>query len=177
MAELSVNTNRLDPYKNFKFKIKWDGEYVAGVSKVSGLKRTTEVVRHRSGGDFSSTRRSPGQSDFEAITLERGVTHDPAFEQWAHKIWYQPDQVGGGESQLSLADFRKDIIIEMYNEAGQKVIAYNVYRCWPSEFQALPEPDASAHGVAIQMLKLECEGFDRDTSIAEPSAPSFTEPS
>ena len=176
MPVFSVNASRLDPYKSYKFKVKWDGEYVAGVSKVSGFKRTTEVVKHRSGGDFSDVRTSPGQSDFQAITLERGVTHDPVFEQWAQKIWYQPDQVGDGESQLSLADFRKDITIEMYNESGQKVIAYTVYRCWASEFQALPELDASANVVAIQSLTLQCEGWERDTSVAEPTAPTFIEP-
>jgi phage tail-like protein len=60
---------------------------VAGVSKVSALKRTTDVVEHREGGDPSTVRKSPGQTKFEAVTLERGVTHDPDFEQWAGKVW------------------------------------------------------------------------------------------
>lgn len=175
--EFTTNSDRLDPYKNFKFKVKWDGNYVAGVSKVSALKRTTEVIEHRSGGDFSSVRRAPGQSDFDAITLERGVTHDPEFERWANKVWYQPDQIGAGGEQLSLADFRKDLVVEMFNEAGQKVIAYNIYRCWPSEFVAIPELDGGANAVAIQLLELECEGFDRDTSVTEPTEPAYTEPS
>jgi len=173
MAQFSVNSARFDPYKNFKFRVKWGGRYVAGVSKVSALSRTTEVVEHREGGDPSSVRKSPGQTSYEAITLERGVTHDVDFEQWANKVW---NVQGGLGQEVSLADFRKDIVIEMYNEAGQLVIAYSVYRCWPSEYQALPELDASANAVAIQTLKLENEGWLRDTAVTEPQEPTFTEP-
>jgi len=173
MAEFTVNTTRFDPYKNFKFRIKWDGQYVAGVSKVGGLKRTTEVVKHREGGDPSSSRKSPGRNEYDAITLERGVTHDPAFEAWAGKVW----QLGAGlGAEVSLKDFRKDIIIEVYNEAGQKAIAYNVYRCWVSEYQALPDLDANANAVAIQHIKLENEGWARDLSVTEPTEPSFNVP-
>jgi phage tail-like protein len=174
MAQFSVNTNRFDPYKNFKFRVKWDGQYVAGVSKVGGLKRTTEVVKHREGGDPSSTRKSPGRTEYEAITLERGVTHDTEFEKWANKVW---NFQGGSTTEVSLKDFRKDLIIEVYNEADQKVIAYNVYRCWVSEYQAMPDLDANANAVAIQHIKLENEGWERDYSVTEPTEPTFTEPS
>lgn len=173
MALFSVNAQRFDPYKNFKFRVKWDGRYVAGISKVSALKRTTEVVEHREGGDPSSVRRSPGQSKYDAITLERGVTHDPQFEKWANKVWNYGSGLG---AEVSLADFRKDIILETYNEAGQLAIAYRVFRCWVSEFQAMPEMDASANAVAIQTIKLENEGWERDYDVTEPTEPSFTEP-
>jgi phage tail-like protein len=175
MAQFSVNVQpqRFDPYKNFKFRVKWDGRYVAGVSKVGALKRTTEVVDHREGSDPSSVRKSPGQTSFEPITLERGVTHDLEFEQWANKVWNQGAGLG---SQLSLKDFRRDITIEVYNEAGQLVIAYNVFRCWVSEYQALPELDASANAVAIQTLTLQNEGWERDLAVTEPEEPGFTEP-
>jgi phage tail-like protein len=173
MAQFSVNTQRFDPYKNFKFRVRWDGRYVAGVSKVSGLKRTTEVVKHREGGDPSTTRKSPGRTEYEAITLERGVTHDVDFEQWANKVWNFGAGLG---SEVSLKDFRKDVLIELYNEAGQKVLAYKVFRCWVSEYQALPDLDANANAVAIQTLKLENEGWERDLEVAEPSEPTFTEP-
>jgi phage tail-like protein len=173
MSEFTVNASRFDPYKNFKFRVKWDGRYVAGISKVGAMKRTTEVVKHRHGGDPSTSRKSPGRSEFDAVTLERGVTHDPEFERWANKVW----NVGAGLGvEVSLSDFRKDVIVEMYNEAGQLVIAYKLYRCWVSEFQALPELDANANAVAIQTIKLENEGWERDTSVVEPSEPSFTEP-
>jgi phage tail-like protein len=173
MAQYVMNQGRLDPYKNFKFRVKWDGRYVAGVSKVSVLKRTTEVVKHRDGGDASSSRKSPGRNEFDAITLDRGVTHDVAFEQWANKVWNYGAGLG---MEVSLADFRKDIIIEMYNEAGQLAIAYKVYRCWVSEFQALPDLDANANAIAIQHIKLENEGWERDTSVTEPKEPTFTQP-
>jgi len=170
MAQFTVNSQRFDPYKNFKFRVKWDGRYVAGISKVSALKRTTEVVKHREGGDPSSSRKSPGRTEYEAITLERGVTHDPEFEKWANKVW----SLGAGlGAEVSLRDFRKDIIIEMYNEAGQVVLAYKVYRCWVSEYQSLPELDANANAVAIQHLKLEHEGFERDVEVPEPSEPTL----
>ena len=173
MAQFSVNPQRFDPYKNFKFRVRWDGRYVAGVSKVSSLKRTTEVVKHRDGGDPSSTRKSPGRTEFEAITLERGVTHDTEFEKWANKVWNFGSGLG---AEVSLKDFRKDIILEMYNEAGQLAIAYKVFRCWVSEFQALPDLDANANAVAIQQLKLENEGWERDYDVVEPTEPTFNEP-
>jgi phage tail-like protein len=170
MAQFSVNPTRFDPYKNFKFRVKWDGKYVAGVSKVSGLKRTTEVVKHREGGDPSSSRKSPGRTEYEAITLERGVTHDPEFENWANKVWNFGSGLG---AEVSLKDFRKDLILETYNEAGQTVLAYKIYRCWVSEYQALPDHDANANAVAIQTLKLENEGWERDEAVTEPTEPTF----
>jgi phage tail-like protein len=173
MAQFSVNTRRFDPYKNFKFRVKWDGRYVAGVSRVSALRRTTQVVEHREGGDPNSVRRSPGQTSYEPITLERGVTHDLEFEGWANKVWNFGAGLG---AEASLQDFRKDIIIEMYNEAGQPVISYKVYRCWVSEYQALPELDASGNAVAIQSIRLENEGWERDYGVTEPEEPTFTEP-
>ena len=173
MAQFSVNAQRFDPYKNFKFRVKWDGRYVAGVSKVGALKRTTEVVKHREGGDPSSSRKSPGRSEYEAILLERGVTHDTEFEKWANKVWNLGSGLG---AEVSLKDFRKDVILEVYNEAGQLAIAYKIFRCWASEFQALPELDANANAVAIQTLKLENEGWERDYEVAEPTEPTFTEP-
>ena len=168
MAQFTVNASRFDPYKNFKFRLKWEGRYVAGVSKVSALKRTTEVVKHRDGGDQSTSRKSPGRSEFEAVSIERGVTHDPEFEAWAQKVW---NFGAGAGSEASLADFRKDVIIGLLNESGQVVQAYQLFRCWVSEFQALPDLDANANAVAIQHLKLENEGWMRDTSVTEPSEP------
>lgn len=181
-TEFPKATYRYDPYRTFKFRLKWDGKYVAGVSKVSALTRSTQVITHRAGGDPTTPRRMPGQSEFSAITLERGVTHDLAFEQWANKVWdyhnstIDDQQGGSGNQDVSLKDFRKDVILEVYNEAGQKVLAYNIYRCWPSEFVALPELDANANTVAIAMLKLENEGWERDTAVTEPDEPSFLLP-
>ena len=173
MSEFTVNATRFDPYKNFKFRLKWDGIYVAGVSKAGKLLRKTEVVTHRSGGDPSSSRKSPGRTEYDAITLERGVTHSVTFEQWANKVWNYGSGLG---AETSLQDFRKDIIIEVYNEAGQLAIAYKIYRCWVSEFQALPDLDANANAVAIQSIKLENEGWERDYEVGEPSEPTFVEP-
>ena len=170
MAQFSVNANRFDPYKNFKFRVKWDGKYVAGISKVGALKRTTEVVKHREGGDPSSSRKSPGRTEYEAITLDRGVTHDPEFEAWARKVWNFGAGLG---AESSLADFRKDIILELYNEAGQLVIAYQIFRCWVSEYQAFPDLDANANAVAIQHIKLENEGWQRDSTVVEPKEPTL----
>ena len=170
MAQFTVNPNRFDPYKNFKFRVKWDGRYVAGISKVSALKRTTEVVEHREGGDPSTSRKSPGRNKFDAVTLERGVTHDLEFEAWANKVW---NFSGGPGAESSLADFRKDVILDVFNEAGQKVIAYKIFRCWVSEYQSLPGLDANANAVAIQTLKLENEGWERDADVPEPAEPTF----
>jgi phage tail-like protein len=173
VVQFAVNPTRLDPYKNFKFRVRWDGRYVAGVSKVSALKRSTELVEHREGGNPSTSNKSPGRTKYEAITLERGVTHDTEFEQWANKVWNFGSGLG---LETSLSDFRKDITIDVYNEAGQRVLAYNVFRCWVSEYQALPDLDANANAVAIQTIKLENEGWERDYDVVEPAEPSFTEP-
>ena len=172
MTQLVAKPNRFDPYKNFKFRVKFgtSPDYVAGISKVGALKRPTEIVEHREGGDPSTSRKSPGRNKFEAITLERGVSHDPAFEAWVNKVW---NFNGGDGRESSLADFRKDIIIDVFNEAGQKVISYNVFRCWVSEYQALPDLDANANAVAIEHIKLENEGWERDDKFTVPDEPTF----
>ena len=164
MAQFTVNAQRFDPYKNFKFRVKWDGKYVAGISKVGGLKRTTEVVKHREGGDPSSTRKSPGRTEYEAITLERGVTHDTDFETWANAA----QVLDKGVPSQSLKNLRRELRIELLNEEGQPVIRYIVHRCWVSEFQALSDLDAGANAYAIEHIKLVHEGWERDLSLTEP---------
>jgi phage tail-like protein len=168
--QFSVNAHRFDPYKNFKFQVKFSDSQapVAGMSKVSPLKRTTEVVKHREGNDPSSSRKSPGNTEYEAITLERGVTHDPEFENWANRVW---NYGSGAGAESSLKDFRRDLRLELMNESGQVALAYKIYRCWVSEYQALPELDASANAVAIQMIKVENEGWERDDTVPEPEEP------
>ncbi len=169
MPQFTVNPGRVDPYKNFKFRVKWDNQVVAGISKVSALSRATDVVEHREGGDPNTVHYSPGVTRFEPITLERGVTHDTAFEEWANKVWS-----AGNPQGVSLADFRKDIAIELYNEAGQLVLAYRVYRAWVSEYQAVADLDANTRRVAIERLVLSHEGWERDVDVAEPAEPSFS---
>jgi phage tail-like protein len=164
MAESDLNPLRLDPYKNFKFRVKWDGKYVAGISKISALKRTTEVVEHREGGDLSIQRKSPGLTRFDPIILERGVTQDTEFEDWANLIWKL-----AGNPETSIANFRKDIVIDFFDEADRKVLSYIVHRCWVSEYQALPELDTNSNAVAIQHIKLENEGWERDLAVVAPA--------
>jgi phage tail-like protein len=170
VAEFTVSSPRFDPYKNFKFRVRWDGRVVAGVSKISALKRTTEVVQHREGRDPSTSHKSPGLTQFEPVLLERGVTNDPAFEQWANQVWNVTGALG---SQASLQDFRKEVSIELLDEAGQVVLRYIVHRCWVSEYQELPDLEANATAVAIQSIKLENEGWERDTSVAPPAGPEL----
>ena len=160
-----ANQHRHDPYRNFKFQIKWDGNTVAGLSKCSALKKTTEVVDWREGGDASTSRKLPGKTSYEPITLEAGVTHDPAFEEWANKVnSYE------GDASMSLKDFRKDpVVIDVLNLQGKVALSYTVHRCWVSEYQALPELDAAGNAVMIQTIKLENEGWTRDTSATEPT--------
>ena len=171
MATSPVSALRFDPYKNFKFRVKWDGRYVAGISKVSALKRTTEVATYRAGGDPSTSHKGPGRTQYEPILLERGITNDTAFEQWANQVWALGAALG---SEVSLSTFRKDVRLELMNEAGQLVIAYNIYRCWVSEYQALPDLDSNAHAVAIEHIKLENEGWERDLGVVPPAEPSST---
>lgn len=170
MAQFSVNPQRFNPYKNYKFRVKWDGRHVAGFSKVSRLMGSNEVVEHREGGDPSSSRRLPGRTMHESITLERGLTLDPEFEDWANGVWNVGSVLG---SEVSLETLRKEIILEVYNEAGHLALAYKIHRCWVSKFQALPDLDTNANAVAIEHIKLESEGLERDLSVAEASEPSL----
>lgn len=166
MPSFPVNTHRFDPYKNYMFRVWWDGRAVAGISKVGALKRTTEVVSHREGGDFSTPRHSPAGSKYEAITLERGVTWDLEFEAWANKVY----DVSAGVV-ASLKDFRKNVTLQLLNEAGQVVMAYTLFRCWVSEYQAMAELDANANAVLIQSITIQLEGWQRDVSVTEPPEP------
>jgi phage tail-like protein len=168
MTEFTVNPTRFDPYKNFKFLVQWDGKIVPGISKISALSRTTDAVTHREGSAPNIDRSSPGLTSFAPIVLERGRTQDRAFEDWANKVWSLGAPLG---AEVGLSDFRKDIRIELLNEAGQPVIAYLVRRCWPSEYVALAGLDSGANAVLIERLTLQNEGWERDNSVTEPHEP------
>ncbi|MEV5311811.1 phage tail-like protein [Streptomyces glaucescens] len=165
---------RRDPFKNFRFKVKFSGEtaYIAGISKVSGLKRTTEVIRHRDGGDPGTSRKLPGRTEYEAITLERGCTVDTAFEEWANRIWSLRNSAGGLET--SLKDFRRDLIIDVFDEAGKQVLSYSVREAWVSEYQGLPELDAGSAGVAFERITVEHHGWVREKT-SPPEDSQFTD--
>jgi phage tail-like protein len=163
MPAFPKNPHRFDPYKNFKFRVTWDGKTVLGVSKVSALKRTTEVVKHREGGDNSSDHKSPGRTTYDSVTMERGITHDPEFEKWANLV-----HPAAGDAAMDLVNYKKELTLEMMNEKGHVVYRYFLHRCWVSEFTALPELNANANAVAIESLKLELEGWERDVSTVEP---------
>jgi len=159
-----VNATRVDPYKNFKFRVLWDGKPVLGISKVGSLKRTTEVVKHRSGGENSYDHKSPGRSSYDAITLERGITHDLEFEKWANKVHsFQGDPV------MDLNGYKKDLTLEVMNEKGQVALRYHMFNCWVSEFAAVPDLDANANAIAIEHIKVELEGWQRDEATTEPN--------
>jgi len=160
----AVNASRVDPYKNFKFQVMWDGRVVLGISKVGALKRTTEVVKHREGGENSTDHKSPGRTTYEAITLERGITHDLEFEAWANKV-----HPYSGDAAMDLRNFRKDVILVVHNERGQPVKKYKIFRCWVSEYNAVPDLDANANAIAIEHIKLENEGWERDEEVKEPN--------
>jgi phage tail-like protein len=162
MAKFTVNSTRVDPYTGFRFRVVIDGQQVAGLNKCSALKRSTEVTPWYEGGDASGPHQIPGKTKYEPITLEAGVTHDDTFEKWANLV-----NNFQGDAAMSLATFRKDITIEVYNLGGQKVLAYNIYRCWVSEYQALPQLDAGSNAVMINSVKLENEGWVRDASVTE----------
>jgi phage tail-like protein len=162
----SANALRFDPYRTFKFQVLMeDGKPVAGLKKMSALKKTTEAVDWRTGGDPTHVRKLPGGTKYEAITLEQGLTHDPVFEQWANLV----NNIDGDDA-MSLANFRKNITINVMNLQGVVAISYLVKRAWVSEYQALPDFDAgTTNTVGIQMIKLEHEGWDRDEATAEPT--------
>lgn len=163
MAMFNVNTHRLDPYQAFKFQVKWDNKYIPAILRVSALRRVTQPVIHRAGNDASHSHVAPGITGFEPIVIERGLTHDTAFEQWANLVFNLQ-----GDAAMSLRHYHKDIQIELLNHQGMVVMAFKVFRCWVSEYQALPELDAAGGCLAIERLVLQHEGWERDTSVVEP---------
>ena len=165
MAEFAVNTQRYDPYRGFLFQVTLEGAVVAGVSKVGALSRSTEVVSHRPGNAVAHQYHSPGLTSHEPIVLERGVTFDMTFHDWANRV-YSPEGLGG----VSLKNFRQDILVTLMNLQGVPAISYQLRRAWVSEFQALPEFDANnMNTVGIQTITLQHEGFVRDEAVTEPS--------
>lgn len=159
----NVNAHRYDPYKNFKFRVKnEDNVTVLGVSKVTPLRRTTEVVKHRSGGENSHDHKSPGRTTYEGVTMERGITHDMEFTQWASRV-----HAWDGDSSMDLVNYKQDLTLELMNERGQTVKRYFLYDCWVSEFTAMPDLDSNANAVAIETLKLELEGWEKDPGLVE----------
>lgn len=172
-----ATTARVDPYKNFRFRVSFSGSLqpIVGVSKVTGLKRTTEVIRHRDGGDPATSFKLPGRTEYDPIMLERGVTANATeFEAWANKVWSYRNAQGGRET--SLADFRRDLVINVYDETGQKVLSYQVFNCWVSEYQPASDFDANANAVSIEHIRVENEGWVRDTSLPAPQAVTFNDP-
>lgn len=170
------NPQRLTPYANFRFRVKWDTSYVLGVSKVSGLSRTTQVIQYREGGDPSPIHLAPGQTEYGPITMERGVSYDVNFEQWANKTFDWTNSGSAVGQNTSLLDFRKDLTIEVYNEAGAKVIAYNVHRAWVSEFHAMSDLDGVGNAVIVESIVIQNEGWERDDTIVDAAEPSFVIP-
>lgn len=167
MPRVTPNVGRFDPFRTFRFKVKWDGQYVAGLTKMGGLKRSTEMVEFREAGENITSRKLPGKTSYTAVTLEAGLTYDTAFEDWANLV-----NDFASHSVTSLAEFRKNITIDVFNEAGQKALSYNLYRCWVSEYQALPDLDAGANAVAITTIKLDYEWFERDLNVHETAGPA-----
>ena len=168
MALFSVNTERFDPYRNFKFRIKWDNEYVAGLSKCSALKKTTEVVKWREGNEMTSVeRKSPGITTYEPVVMERGITHDTAFEDWANMI-----NSCKGDSATDLVNYKKNLTLDVMNERGQIAFSYRLYNCWVSEYTAIHELDANARAMAVESIKIELEGWERDIDVQEPDEAS-----
>jgi phage tail-like protein len=160
----TVNIKRLDPYKSYRFLVYFDTSTtpVAGVSKVSSLKRSSDAIEYKEGGN-AIIRKGLGRTKYDAITMERGVTFDNDFENWANAA----QDLDKGAPNTSLKNLRKEVRIELLNEEGQPVRRYIVHRCWVSEYQALPDLDAGANAIAIEHIKLENEGWERDTSLAE----------
>lgn len=159
-----VNVHRNDPYRNFKFQVLIDGKAVAGLTKVSALVKKTEVLEVRTGNGPTHVQKIPGKTFYEPITLEQGLTHDPVFEEWANLV-----NSIDGDAAISLRNFRKNIIVNLLNLQGSVAISYIIYRCWVSEYQALPDLDAGSSEVAIQRIVLEHEGWQRDKAVTEPT--------
>ena len=166
MVQFSVNINRFDPYKSFRFLVYFDTSTtpVAGISKVTGLKRSSDVIEYKEAGNMV-IRKGLGRTKYEPITLERGVTHDPDFETWANAA----QVLDKGAPSSSLKTLRKEVRIELLNEAGQPVHRYIVHRCWVSEYQALGDLDGGSNAILLEHVKLENEGWERDLSLTEPT--------
>ncbi len=164
MGKFTVNPSRMDPYKIAKFHVVVDGNAIPGITGVSGLSRHTETILHREDSFPSHMITSPGLTTFEPITLQRGITHDTTFENWADMSFSQQ-----GDQAMSLKNFRKNMLIKLFNQQGTPVLTYMVYRCWVAEYQALPELDSMCDAIAVETIVLQHDGWERDRAVGEPS--------
>jgi phage tail-like protein len=169
----ALPTEVTNPFLTYNFLVKWDGQYVAAVTSVSGLTRRTQVVSFDAGGQPQSAVKIPGQTDYEPVRLARGITTNRAFEEWAAMTWCYPNTQQLG-NEVALATFRKPMQIELHDQQGTLALRYNLYYCWPSEYTALPELDTDADTVALASMTIEHEGWDRDMSVVYP--PTATRP-
>jgi phage tail-like protein len=160
----TVNTSRYDPYKAYRFLVYFGKSRtpVAGVSKVSAVKRTSKVIEYNEGGS-GITLKGLGRTSYDPLTIERGLTFDSDFQDWANAA----QLLDKGAATTSLANLRREVRIELLNEMGQAVYRFTVHRCWVSEYQALSDLDAGGTGVALEHIKLEHEGWERDVTLAE----------
>ena len=115
MTIFKVNTNRFDPYKNYLFLVFFgtNTNAVAAVSKVTALKRSSTPIDYNEGG-YAITLKGLGRTKYEPITLERGITFDMDFEEWANAAQI----LKSGAPSTSLANLRKEIRIVLLNEAA-----------------------------------------------------------
>lgn len=165
MTEFSVNPHRRHAYGNRRFRVRWDGRVVPGVTRVSGLVRRTDTIATRDGNDPGTPLPTPGETTYEPITLERGRTHDDAFEAWADLVFDRDAESG----ETDLDEFQKSVVVDLLNEGGQVVMAFHVFDCWPSEYVALGTLDANDPERATESLTLQHTGWVRDEAVTEPA--------
>ena len=159
----TVNAHRFDPYKNFKFHVYLDGRLVMGVSRSARSSAPPRWSATAPGGDNSIDFKSPGRTKYEAVTLERGLTHDREFEKWAANVHSY-----AGDAATDLRNYKKALTVEMLNLRNQPAIRYFLFNCWPSSYTAMPDLSSMENAVAIESLVLEVEAWERDFDLAEP---------
>jgi phage tail-like protein len=146
-----------DPYRKFKFLVKWNNAVVMAVHKVSSITKSIDPIDWRTGGDSNFSAKVPGLTKWEPITLERGLSADTAFQEWMVLVnKYTKAGLGADEAVHA---FRKNLNIEMYSLQNELVMTINVYNAWPSKL-TIADFDAKANELAIEHMELQNEGWD-----------------
>lgn len=162
MAENTPAVERHDPFRGFKFKVVIPGLTKAGFSKVSGLKEATEVTTYREGTDAVTSRKLPGLTEYDNVTLEQGLSKDNGFRDWRKQIVNLAKEAGAdGTGPAGVAPplaFRKTVTISLYDKAGTEVKQWQLREAWPASLE-VADLDAMSSDVVIESLELAHEGM------------------
>ena len=139
---------RIDPYRNFNFKVEIGGLTMGVFSDCSGFGASTDPIEYREGGaKDNSPTKLPGVTKYPNITLKWGLTDDSTLYDWYR-------DVTKGKIQ------RKDGSIILVDLEGNPKVQWDFFGAWPTKWDG-PDFTAKGNDVAIETLELVVEKVER----------------